>query len=321
MAGATRAEIEEAWGLTGTPGHTDMHVAVSSGDPARVRELLLARPDAVHDRTRLGETPLHIAVARAPREVVQMLCASGADPNARKNTGGSPLHEAAWMGRDSAVGILLRFGADVHALDSTGATPLDMAKAHRRVSTAELLAGRAVQLNELRTDAANQARRREWQTLVAAKAKAARETAAVGPALWETSAPPPRMKPLPFFEADARGGHATGSPGGGASSRGDDGGGWWEAGSAAGLSGRGSVASGWSIASSRAAVAEAGSEAGAAGHRGRGPEADEVDARSVGRVARDADRAARLLLPQDEGPAGAYSRGTSARGTAGTHRG
>ncbi|KAA0172777.1 hypothetical protein FNF27_05757 [Cafeteria roenbergensis] len=132
MAGATRAEIEEAWGLTGTPGHTDMHVAVSSGDPARVRELLLARPDAVHDRTRLGETPLHIAVARAPREVVQMLCASGADPNARKNTGGSPLHEAAWMGRDSAVGILLRFGADVHALDSTGATPLDMAKAHRR---------------------------------------------------------------------------------------------------------------------------------------------------------------------------------------------
>mmetsp|Transcript_15094 Transcript_15094/g.56920 ORF Transcript_15094/g.56920 Transcript_15094/m.56920 type:complete len:130 (-) Transcript_15094:1469-1858(-) len=129
------------------------------------------------------------------------------------------------------------------------------------------------------------------------------------------------MKPLPFFEADARGGHAAGSSGGGASSRGDDGGGWWEAGSAAGLSGRGSVASGWSIASSRAAVAEAGSEAGAAGHRGRGPEADEVDARSVGRVARDADRAARLLLPQDEGPAGAYSRGTSARGTAGTHRG
>lgn len=67
------------------PGYTDMHEAVSSGDPERVRELLLLRPDAVHDRTRLGESPLHIAVARAPREVVQMLCASGADPNARKN--------------------------------------------------------------------------------------------------------------------------------------------------------------------------------------------------------------------------------------------
>ncbi len=229
---------------------------------------------------------------------------------------------SALLGPTSDTLLLLLLLATARPLSpQTGATPLDMAKAHRRVSTAELLAGRAVQLNELRTDAANQARRREWQTLVAAKAKAARETAAVGPALWETSAPPPRMKPLPFFEADARGGHATGSPGGGASSRDDGGGGWWEAGSAAGLSGRGSVASGWSIASSRAAVAEAGSEAGAAGHRGRGPEADEVDARSVGRVARDADRAARLLLPQDEGPAGAYSRGTSARGTAGTHRG
>lgn len=217
----------------------------------------------------------------------------------------------------------------------TGATPLDFAKAHRRVSTAELLTGRAIQLNEQRTDTANQARRREWQSLVAAKTKAARETAAVGPALWETSAPPPGMKPMPFYEADAGRGSARSGSAGGMSSRSDWGFGHWDVGSAGsvgddgaaggarglvGVSGVHSRASGWSIASSRAAVAEAGSEAGAAGHRGRGPEADEVDARSVGRVARDADRAARLLLPTDEGAAGAYSRGTSARGTAGTHR-
>lgn len=99
-----------------------MHVAVSSGDPARVRELLLARPDAVHDRTRLGETPLHIAVARAPREVVQMLCASGADPNARKNVRFGRRHMACAAAPPLAAALPAPLRAPSHT-PATGAGP------------------------------------------------------------------------------------------------------------------------------------------------------------------------------------------------------
>jgi len=83
--------IEEARGRLGstTPAATDhtIHLAVSDGDPVRVRELLDANPQLVHCIDRAGGTPLHRAVAAAEREMVGLLLDRGADIHAVHGAG------------------------------------------------------------------------------------------------------------------------------------------------------------------------------------------------------------------------------------------
>jgi hypothetical protein len=89
----------------------------------------------------LGDTALHLAAAGYRVDIVQLLLASGADPNAAANhRRSSPLHYAAdgfitgpaWdPGRQvETIQCLLQKGADIHSQDRNGATPL-----HRAVRT------------------------------------------------------------------------------------------------------------------------------------------------------------------------------------------
>jgi hypothetical protein len=88
-----------------------------------------------------GDTALHLAAAGYRVEIVQLLLAAGADPNAAANhRRSSPLHYAAdgfitgpaWDSKRQVETIqcLLRQGADIHWQDRNGATPL-----HRAVRT------------------------------------------------------------------------------------------------------------------------------------------------------------------------------------------
>lgn len=98
-----------------------------------------------------GETPLHAAMSTqrpAAELVVQVLLASGADPNkattAGRETGSfmrdcrtkgeAPLHRAAAFGTPGAIRLLLDAGAAPGAADAAGDTPLSWASWHRRPS-------------------------------------------------------------------------------------------------------------------------------------------------------------------------------------------
>ena len=89
----------------------------------------------------VGDTALHLAAAGHRVEIIRLLLASGADPNAATNHRRSgPLHYAAdgcldapgWDAKKQVqtIQLLLEAGADIHAQDKNGATPL-----HRAVRT------------------------------------------------------------------------------------------------------------------------------------------------------------------------------------------
>ncbi len=89
----------------------------------------------------VNDTALHLAAAGYRLEIVKLLLAAGADPNAAKNMRKSmPLHYAAdgcltcpaWNAKRQVetIRLLLRGGADIHQQDMNGATAL-----HRAVRT------------------------------------------------------------------------------------------------------------------------------------------------------------------------------------------
>ncbi len=72
--------------------------------------------------------PLHSAVASDSFELVDLLLARGADPNAREASGSTPLHSAAGHGNRAVIDRLLAAGADRDARTNDGKTPADVAR-------------------------------------------------------------------------------------------------------------------------------------------------------------------------------------------------
>jgi uncharacterized protein len=99
-----------------------------------------------------GSTPLRIAVKWQDFEVVQLLLANGANPNAEsysilstlahKTKPGyynTVLHEAVEKGSLPIVRALVEAGADIKRTDHEGKTPLDIAREKKRAKIAEVL--------------------------------------------------------------------------------------------------------------------------------------------------------------------------------------
>jgi ankyrin repeat protein len=93
--------------------HDDFLIGCVRGDVRVVGELLATDASHVLARDPNGRTGLHLATAFP--EVVRLLLAHGADPNAREHGDNvTPLHLAAAHGDLESVRILLDGGADVH---------------------------------------------------------------------------------------------------------------------------------------------------------------------------------------------------------------
>ena len=79
--------------------------------------------DSVHARSRLGNTPLHIAAIWGDREAVITLLEAGADVNAVGEDGYTPLHEAIEQGHMGIATLLISQGALVDMKNNDGLTP------------------------------------------------------------------------------------------------------------------------------------------------------------------------------------------------------
>ena len=133
----------------------DILAAIIEDDRATVKELLkqdrslaarlINKPRLCQSKIfhwiYVGDTALHLAAAGYRVEIIRLLLAAGADPNARANRRRSgPLHYAAdgyingpaWDPKRQvdSIQLLLDAGAEINAEDQNGATPL-----HRAVRT------------------------------------------------------------------------------------------------------------------------------------------------------------------------------------------
>lgn len=119
------------------------------GEMDKVRQILEANPEAVHERDALDKTPLFFAVTFDKPEMVRLLLEHGADINAKDITGMTPLHVAANLGLNDQVRLLVELGADLNARDEFGDTPLHAAAYSRYLkdSTLRLLVELGADLN------------------------------------------------------------------------------------------------------------------------------------------------------------------------------
>jgi ankyrin repeat protein len=110
-------------------GFTALHFAAFFGKPEAAR-LLLDRGADVDARGRgwMTGTPLHSAASGRHVDVVEILLAAGADPNARQSGGWTPLHSGAHNGDVATVALMITAGADLEAVNDDGASVLALAR-------------------------------------------------------------------------------------------------------------------------------------------------------------------------------------------------
>jgi uncharacterized protein len=142
--------------VCGTAGVADAVIeAIHSGDFAQLRQLLAKHPgiaSAPLGGRYKSRTPLH-AVTDWPGyfpngpEIVRLLVAAGADPNARQPGEETPLHWAASSDDWHVAAALIDAGADVNAPDGSIGTPLANAVGYASWDVARLLVARGADVD------------------------------------------------------------------------------------------------------------------------------------------------------------------------------
>lgn len=109
-------------------GFTALHLAAFFGQPAAATILISAGAQVdIRSTNTMLVTPLHSAAAGRRPQVVNILLANGADPNAAQEGGYTPLHSAALNGDEETTRLLLSGGADPQQPADDGRTAVEMA--------------------------------------------------------------------------------------------------------------------------------------------------------------------------------------------------
>src|SRR6266702_2234908 len=128
-------------------GGREIRYAAWKGDLARVQVLLKENPGLISSDDKTGETTLHWAANGGHKDVVDLLLADGARPDARDDSGYTPLHTAAYNGRTDVADLLLSNKAHIEARDSSGFTPLTCAASNGNREVAVLLLAHGANVN------------------------------------------------------------------------------------------------------------------------------------------------------------------------------
>ncbi len=110
----------------------DLLTAIDKEKSVVVQELLDSGIDPNKDPVPVdipleGAYPLHLAVVKGNKEIVQILLDNGAqiDLKAKNKDEATPLHWAAFFGQKDMVTLLIKAGAPINTLDGNHATPVD----------------------------------------------------------------------------------------------------------------------------------------------------------------------------------------------------
>jgi ankyrin repeat protein len=120
----------------------DIFEASATGDATQLKILLAAEPELAHTFSGDGWTPLHLAAAFGTPEAVSALLSAGAaiDAVSRNPQQNQPLHAALALGKNiEIIKILLAAGAKPNATQAGGFTPLFSAAIANRRDLAEIL--------------------------------------------------------------------------------------------------------------------------------------------------------------------------------------
>lgn len=135
LAGEAKLDVPNNAGRTPLYSAAGLHFK----DNTEVVGLLLARGADPNARDRYGNTPLWAAAQAGKADLARMLIEAGADVNNRNKKGRTPLHWAVFTKRAEYARALLDAGAEVDARDEQGRTPLALALEQDNQAVAEVL--------------------------------------------------------------------------------------------------------------------------------------------------------------------------------------
>ncbi|XP_059669849.1 protein VAPYRIN-like [Cornus florida] len=119
-------------------GQTLLHLAIAHARPDLVQLLLEFEPD-VEAQSQSGSSPLEAASASGEALIIELLLAHRASTERSESSTWGPLHLAAGAGHMEVLRLLLLKGANVNALTRDGNTALHLAVEERRRDCARLL--------------------------------------------------------------------------------------------------------------------------------------------------------------------------------------
>lgn len=115
-----------AW-ATSSSLSADVVSATESAAEVKMTEALSdAKTFNVNQRNGQGQTPLHLAVKKGKKDIVDVLLQKGADVNAADTEGKTPLHYAVFYGHYEIAKQLLQHHANPSLTDKAGETPLHL---------------------------------------------------------------------------------------------------------------------------------------------------------------------------------------------------
>lgn len=120
----------------------DLYAACSTGDFAKVAELLKAGANAKYEDGTYGYTPLHIAAEGGHIECVRRILET-IGPDGRDEHGQTPLMLASYNGHEDVARALLEAGAEPRLMNKDGATAINVAANEDFDELAELLQEKA----------------------------------------------------------------------------------------------------------------------------------------------------------------------------------